>query len=553
MKLIHGVKNLIQKGDRNEKVFYLGYDFRSKKILTGAGFDVYDTRELISETAHQIKFDFINYITEVGKKQKNSLKWWASKIASKSDLQTDFFANTCLLFACTRIVSAHSSGIIVTDDVRIYLLLKSNFDFQITLLNKSDVQKEVLLVVAKKGAAFFAKRFSFVVSRLIYNFKVQRQLKKSKEQSVFLYSWVEDRSFNKEDGKYDDPYFPDINKYVNKGIVRFCPYYARPDLIKRLAKSSKVDGLSNYSSVIKVMRSSFYLFRPKKIIPFNKYDLTSLWRFEVLSENSDSSYISHIHDYLCWKVFFSTNSGNLIYPFENQPWEKIMILANRTKKVKLLGAMHTTIHKLLLPFHTTDKELEYMPLPEWIISNSSVSQKMYESYFEKAKVKIVAGGSLRFHNNKIALKETSDKPAIGVMLSCVASQTKEQLDDLFANAGDQFQYLVKRHPDLYVDIEETDDIKIFKGSAVELYQNVQAIVYCSSTSGMEAFAFGLPVFRLRTQFLDLETGENSFSPFVINSIGDIQRNNITFHDPQPVFSEVKEEVWKQVLNITGDE
>jgi len=553
MKLIYGVKNLIQKDNRDENVYYLGYNFKNKKYLIDAGFDVFDTRELISNTAHEIKFDFINYIAEIGKKQRCRLKWWASKIASKSNLQTDFFANTCLLYVCAKILEENNSGIIVTDDVRVYFLLKKNFEFQIPERTKLFARKDLLLLIGNALGTFLIKRMSFIAKRIVYNYTANKYFVNRNESSVFLYSWVEDRSFNKVNDKYNDPYFPNIDKYINKEIVYFCPYYAKTSLIKRLANNSKIDGLSNYTSFLKLILSSFYLFLPKNIVPFNKYNLNSLWRFEVLFENKGSSYISHIHDYFAWKSFFSINRGNLIYPFENQPWEKVMILANDKEKVKLFGAMHTTIHKLLLPFHTTDKELEYMPLPGWIITNSAVAQKMYEAYFEKTEVKIILGGSLRFNNNKMALKKKFDRPVIGVMLSCIVSQTKEQLEDLFANANGQFNYLVKRHPDLNVEIEETSNIRIFDGNAVELYQNVQAIAYCSSTCGIEAYAYGLPVFRLRTQYLDLETGENSFSPFVINTIGDLNIEVLKFHPPQSVFSKIDEGIWTRVLNIEDNE
>ena len=82
-----------------------------------------------------------------------------------------------------------------------------------------------------------------------------------------------------------------------------------------------------------------------------------------------------------------------------------------------------------------------------------------------------------------------------------------------------------------------------------MYQHVDAIVYCSSTSGMEAYSFGLPVFRFLTQYLDLETGEVAFSPKIIYSISDIEKTDTIKHAPVQLFSPVNEQIWADTLSL----
>ena len=135
------------------------------------------------------------------------------------------------------------------------------------------------------------------------------------------------------------------------------------------------------------------------------------------------------------------------------------------------------------------------------------------------------------------------------MLSCVYSQAIQQISDL-KNLDTQFDYLIKKHPDLPIDIEiNQDNIEIFSGSAKDLYNTVDAIVYCSSTSGVEAYGYGLPVFRVKTQFMDLETGEEAFSPKVIKSTADIEKAQIVPHAPTQLFSPVNEDLWKSLLSV----
>ena len=79
MKLVYGINNVIRKNNKDGQYYYFGFNFENKQRLLDIGIDLFDTRELISKSAHEIKFDFINYITEIGKKQKNELMVIPSK------------------------------------------------------------------------------------------------------------------------------------------------------------------------------------------------------------------------------------------------------------------------------------------------------------------------------------------------------------------------------------------------------------------------------------------------------------------------------------------
>ncbi len=552
MKLIYLTKKtVISQKENTGKVCYLGFDFKSKEKLVKMGFDVIDTREIITDIAHKIKYRFIDYITETGKTQSNEVRWWASRIASKSNLQTDFFSILCLLFAFRKISDDKISTTVVIDDFRVFFLIKENFIVNYRkrslFLAKTALLKDKNYLIIKSVTI----RLLFFFQKYIVNQKTKVHFNQYSGENIYLYSWVEDRSFNEKTKIYKDPYFPDIGKYNKRGnLILFCPYYVSPKLLKRFSSDVKLDGLSNYSTMWKVVKSIFYFFRPSRIKKFSSFNLNVLWQFEGLTENTKMQYISNVHDYFCWREFFQKNKGKIVYPYENQPWEKVMILANNRKRVKLIGVIHTTIHKILLPFHTTNSELTYMPVPDVLITNSRETFSVYHNTYHPIGVDVFNGGSLRF-NNKSNLKVKSSKdPVIGIMLSCILSQTLEQLSDIEKNAVDGFQYLIKPHPDLKIEIPFTiENIKVYSGGVSAFYNKVDAIVYCSSTSGMEAYALGLPVFRIRTQFLDLETGEDSFVPVIISSVKEINKAQLAMHPPVRLFSEPNQEIWKNIFSV----
>ena len=113
----------------------------------------------------------------------------------------------------------------------------------------------------------------------------------------------------------------------------------------------------------------------------------------------------------------------------------------------------------------------------------------------------------------------------------------------------QFNVLVKGHPDLALDESDLGKVgSLFNGSAMDLYKVVDGIVYCSSGCGMEAYQYGLPVFRFSGQFIDLMSGEHSFSPSVIYSIDEIAESDLVPHKPVKHFSPIDEKIWQDTLN-----
>ncbi|MCF7822825.1 MAG: hypothetical protein K9N35_01490 [Candidatus Marinimicrobia bacterium] len=536
----------------SEPIVYLGYDFIKIEQLLQMGIETLDIRKLISTVAHGIKYDFIDYIASIGKKQKDSLKWWASRIASKSNLQTDFFSYVCLLKTFDKLNAENNCSIVLVDDFRLYQLLSINYTITTPFSSRIKALGAYYFSVIIYLVKAIPARLWFLFARLREDLSNKHIFNTKKDNYTYIYSWIEDRSIAS-DGSYNDPYFPGIHQYSkSKKFVLFCGYNVKTSLKVEISRQMAIDGLSSYSSPIKILRSVFYIFRPKEITKYDGFKLNPLWFFETLSENTDNSYISKIHEYLCWEDFFVDNSGTLIYPFENQPWEKVMLqgIANSKSEMKSIGCLHTTTHRLLLPFHTTTLESSYLPLPEILFVNSSATERLYCEYFDPLNVEIVNAGSLRFPPSIDRTKrEASNKVTIGIMLSCIRSQTNQQLFDLEKNNNLKVEYLVKPHPDTPVKPDESfPNVSYFNGSAAEYYGQVDAIVYCSSTSGLEAFSYGLPVFRLRTQYLDLETGEDDFKPVVINSVAEIDASELIYNPHGQVFSEVQEDIWVRHLN-----
>ena len=84
---------------KNLKSYYIGFDYDFKNQLFNKGVKLSETKDLLSKSAKRIKFDFINYISSIETLQNNKQSWWSSSIASKSNLQTNFFSDLSAIIA----------------------------------------------------------------------------------------------------------------------------------------------------------------------------------------------------------------------------------------------------------------------------------------------------------------------------------------------------------------------------------------------------------------------------------------------------------------------
>lgn len=87
----------------------------------------------------------------------------------------------------------------------------------------------------------------------------------------------------------------------------------------------------------------------------------------------------------------------IIYPFENQPWEKLLCLAWRecAPHVRLIGYQHTSVQRMLLPFFFGEGEIDAAPLPDQIVTKGAVNLELLkEGGFPTSK--LASRGALRY-------------------------------------------------------------------------------------------------------------------------------------------------------------
>lgn len=542
----------LHKITENHRVCYLGFDSTQINRIRICDAKLVEITEELSLVAERIKYDFIDYVASIGEKQVSQVLWWATRMASKSNSQTDFFSIVCLILVAKKLVRTRGCEAIITSDPRVYFMLRRNFEFLSPISSFLKAGGEYLGKALFSIVKMFLGRSLWFGRTIVKNRRVRKYLQDVGQESNFIYSWVEDRSFS-EDGCYGDPYMPGLDEFrTNTPTVLLIPYYVKCGLYPKLKLARKdIAGLPFYSRLSKAIQACF-CFAMIRFHPYFKgVDYGFLWRDEILYENCTTGLCENVHDYLCWKEFFRRARGKLIYPYENQPWEKMMILARNEVggSVRLIGYQHSAIGRMHLSYHTTPREISTMPVPDVIVLNSEETEELYKKYYaENEKVRVINGGALRYSREVSIGQEQEDRKRLGVFLPIDRNLSRHIIDHLNALHQDRFDIIMKPHPNLPVSRKELrPEYQIFEGSAVELYKIVDGVVYCSSSAGLEAYSYGLPVFRVTGQFLDLEIGEDSFSPHIIKSITDISEDQLKHHPAREVFGPVNQRIWRSIL------
>lgn len=509
-----------------------------------------DYRKELDIIFTRYKKRFINYIAEIEKFQTDKKKWYATSISAHNNLQTDFYDKIVFLKLAEYFIKKNECDLIVTDDPIIFKLIKDNlslpYKFKNKLYSSFHIYKYIIISFLR-----------MIVGRLFFLFKILEIQRKWKnkldyiEDSIYLYSWMEERCFNNK--KFEDQYLSGVDSVrIKKEKSIFISYYTDPSLYHYWNQIDlKVNGLQNYFNLMNLFKSilifPYFKNTDKKFLEFN---LKLLWKLEFYKELKNNSFCYNLLEFYSWKYFFNKSSGIMIYPFENQSWEKVMLLANSVQKMKMIGYQHSSIGLNYLTYLSTKKEMEDNKLPDVLVTNSEENRKYLLKHFPGYS-NIIDGGTKRYNKKSFQKNyKKSKKIIIGVFLPLIQSQAKELLFHINKNASKTpYKFLIKSHPNMDLKgIKTGENIEHFKGSAIELYSVSNAIIYCTSTAGSEAYSYGIPVFRFRGSFVDYKMGENAFQPKIIDSILEITQENLKNTNNKFLYSEFNYSVWENILN-----
>jgi hypothetical protein len=347
---------------------YLGKDSRARRKIakTLHPHPEADIADDLNAIAAELRQPFVDWIARLGQQQTDPLRWWASRLSARSPLQTDFFLLVCYRVACHswhKDPSTSINRIIVIEDPWLHRLLNADFSGQDSVRSSGDpvlwllaygrwTLRRFLSRLRFLSAAFRALHFTH---RFQGGTKNSQASGKTPDRPVLLYTELHASCFS-EPGALHDFNTGRLKSILTENGLRvqhLIPLtISNPSLWNQLLPFRDEILLSSCSlswkDIWKALRCRFTMTWNNTQSRFQDLDFKKLLQREMLLENAAPQYAHNYLLFVSLKRFALEHADAfecIIYPYENQPWEKMLCLAfkNSSSTTRLVGYQNATI------------------------------------------------------------------------------------------------------------------------------------------------------------------------------------------------------------------
>ncbi|MCQ9207316.1 MAG: capsular biosynthesis protein [Omnitrophica bacterium] len=479
----------------------------------------------LHKITENLRQPYIEFVGELGKTEKDPLNWWASRFASKSHMQTDFFLLLCYktlaMELAKREIESGGRLIIFIEDPWLFADIKDALRHQEVIFSGRTTLFVIGFLYGLRGVLRRALLAAWVViARLAVGYfhkGVKPRAVEAEGRAVLILNPAEMRAFK--DGRYLDNYMPGLADFYKKNKI---PYFYLYMLRSSLA-AGKCIGLNKeilwpllldlrLSDALK--RIFEYWSLPSANSTSGKsiagYGVSILLLRERLLEFSSAGFNLHLMLFDALDAFFKKKwQGACVYVFENQPWEKMLCMAAAKNGVKFSGYQHSSISRFYLSQFIGKEESLFTPLPYKLITSGSHFAELYKEGGIPEE-RVVVGGAWRYphmtprtRHEDFTKKTPRSKPTILIPLGMNMTISKSLLDNIFRfiskhSLDGRMNFWVKFHPGS--SKRELDKLKstASKYQIVDepfdiLLKDADIVIYCTSASGLEAFLCGKKV------------------------------------------------------------
>ena len=538
--LPNSLTELVNILDSSTQWCYLGKDISKRFKISDVIGD--QKRFFLKDKLHMIvkkmREPFIDYVARIGTIQKNELIWWASRFASRSPFQTDFFLLFCYRILVDELIKddrRDSKLVIFVEDPWLFEQIRSDYvrrgNTAIVFLGKTRLYRKRILALLR-GIIYRMLFFGYVtILKLIIGFYYRNHKPAvahgADSNTVAILSWIDERAFEKDSRTFRDSYTGGLAHYLqSQNIKVICPTYLTFPL------KFVTDVVRNKNIIwpiildLPLLRALLLLTKicnfklETHYSSFEGYSLIFLFKREFWEEFRSPSFNMHLMYFYTIKIFFSRGWCDIFhYPFENQPFEKIICMAAKLyPEIKLIGYRDSTTSLKYLNMFLGKLEKDNVPLPHRIITIGQISQDLFVRHGNYPEGMFVNGGAWRYvhlHKKEVTIEEKSVDRTVLVATPIDKDISKTIIMDLKRSFYDTqaVKFIIKCHPatpfsslgiilvnnGLFTVTDETTDSLIGK---------IDTVIYTACTVGVEYFVKGKKVIKyVMENILDLDQME----------------------------------------------
>lgn len=574
---------------------YLGTDVSARERLRQAHGDEVPVGLALTEIAIRLKQPFLDWIARLGADQRDPASWWASALASKSPLQCDLFFLVCYGEALATWADRGSPvQVVVIEDPWLWSVAHDWFRSSpaFTFAGGSGWTRHGEVARLRLRSLWAALAFVAwsVRARADARRAVPRTSGAWPAGGALILTWIEPRAFAA-DGAFHDPYtgrlealLADDGRRVSRLTPLLVPRQLWPAVRRAPGRFVVAAAFLRFGDIIR-SAAGFRVDHAGRHRIFAARDHGGLLRRQRLIETAGLAFRQHRLWYRAVQRIASAAAGSgttVLYPFENQPHEKLLCLAWRAAApdAAIAGYVTAGIPTLLLSFFLGVGEDTLQPLPDRIVTNGPASRDLLAANGYPAD-RLVDGGAFRFEHLAAAAGgharrgDTAARRVI-VALSTVDCYSRELVLQLMEEcrtplrdaAGRDVEFVLTFHVDLPASAllgpapQLPPSLSVSQRSLNDLVPESDLCLFAPPTgSWREALFAGLPVLRYRPDLLDLDPTDSLGGPAVPDCTRATLRQAIVAALAAPhalsgeearrmlrrVYSPVQEQVWRSLV------
>ncbi len=513
--------------DPNARWIYLGKDVEKRQhieALLGSA-RRYPLGAKLHEVAAGLRQSFLDLVSEVGARQDESITWWSSAFAWKSWAASDLFLLVCYLRLAQEVVlEAVKEGpplLVVVEDPWLYRQLKESLQSVRGVLVRGSVSlrgEKVRLAtwgVVKRGWWLLKTLRDYC--RQIWTWGIE-PVHVPERAAAAIYSYPLERCF-RDHGAWQDPFLPNVDDLLgNLGyeVRRFSPPGAS-GLERELARRREYfHPLILYATISGVWRSLCAFWRPRwpDRLTIDGSEVRYLAEREWWKEIGRSSLCMYRIFYECLKRMLSQGNWKwIVYPFENQPWEKMIALCAQELEIRTAGLQHAIFSAYSMSYFLGGGEAARMPLPDVICASGPYPLRLLleggtppERLWMCGSVRYghLGGNGIRSSHAELIPARTSEILVALPIDAYMAGHLLAAIRKAFPSGGveDGLRFHIKAHPMCPVREEDIGFPTVrAPGDFRQALEACGLVVFVGSTVGPEAMAMGRRVLRYRPELL----------------------------------------------------
>ena len=508
-------KKWISKSKFNN-YFFVGenpiLDFEIESLI-GTNSNKFNYAKNFSKIQYKYVDKYIEFIDSFERERVGS-NWWKSRLSGKNPWISKFYLRFCQVKLIEKILAENTK----LDNIFIFVEEDSVYDTLKLLLNNNSIDFIEKIFKNRVNAKLY---FIGILRRIMSFFKYSAEYLFYKiisinsnnfyENSVYVFTFLDSRCFKEK--KFTDPFLGNFIKKINLNKdISFIPVVVNTSIkniftFKRWVKKNNhsfkfLPTLYNPLITIKKLIDDKPIFINTKI-KFLGVSVNYLINKEILEEWSDFNLNNFFVEVISKKINNRVKKKLIIYPFENQIWERLMVKSfNDNTNNKILGIQNAPAPLLSTRFYVSKKNNYNFPLPDFIFVTGILSYKILSKFYDKNILKI--SSTFRKINSISATKsEISGKKHIFVACSISIIESLELILFVYQSLMDNKNIIVNIYPHPLAKFDYSKFLNKLKvndnfiiGNDYNLdLKNNDFLIFDSSTAGIEGLLNGLsPIF-----------------------------------------------------------